>query len=74
MGEPVAKAVRAVRSKKGAEPVLADPAAASDVVMVAASALSAQVYPDSRWEQSWCSACYCCSMSASSNVALIDHT
>jgi hypothetical protein len=48
MGEPAAKAVRAVRSKKGVEPVLADPAAASDVVMVAASALSAQVYPDSR--------------------------
>jgi hypothetical protein len=54
MGEPVAKAVRAVRSKKGSEPVLADPAAASDVVMVAASALSAQVYPDSRWGEVLC--------------------
>jgi hypothetical protein len=49
MGEPLGKAVRAIRAKKGAEPVLEDPATASDVVMVAASALSAQVYPDSRW-------------------------
>lgn len=48
MGEPLAKAVRAVRSKKGAERLLEDAAAASDIVMVAASALSAQVYPDSR--------------------------
>eukprot|EP00882_Tetradesmus_deserticola_P014252 GHRQ01015150.1.p1 GENE.GHRQ01015150.1~~GHRQ01015150.1.p1 ORF type:complete len:663 (+),score=343.25 GHRQ01015150.1:862-2850(+) len=49
MGEALGKTVRAVRSKKGAEVLLKDPAAASDVVMVAASALSAQVYPDSRF-------------------------
>ncbi|WIA20770.1 hypothetical protein OEZ85_005134 [Tetradesmus obliquus] len=49
MGDALAKAVRAARAKKGADPVLADAAAASDVVMVAASALSAQVYPDSRF-------------------------
>jgi hypothetical protein len=53
MGEALGKAVRAARSKKGADAALEDPVAASDVVMVAASALSAQVYPDSRWGSSY---------------------
>jgi hypothetical protein len=54
MGELLGRTVRAARSKKGADAVLEDPAAASDVVMVAAAALSAQVYPDSRWGATSC--------------------
>lgn len=48
LGEALGKAVKASRAKKGSEEVLSNVKYASDVVMVAASALAAQVYPDSR--------------------------
>lgn len=49
LGEALGKAVKASRAKKGSEEVLSNVKYASDVVMVAASALAAQVYPDSRY-------------------------